>query len=319
VDSGEIIEAWVFGAVMVDGFEGQEPNIETCPDNDLKSNGRCCACAFTTTPIHQHCLSLSPMIELTQHGRIAYLTVRRAPKKNAFTLTMWQDLLMHCQALATASKEGHGDAPRALLLQGGSGQFCAGADIEEMARTVTDAQALAHNNSVVSQAQQALENLPIPSIAAIDGPCFGGGFGLAAACDFRLGSPRAIFAVTPAKLGLLYSLEDTRRLLRLVGDARARQLLLRGERLDANTALQWGVLNAIVSVETLESTATQWASDLAQQSRTSMAGIKATLAVLGRFGSADDAQVRAAYDAAFVGADFKEGAAAFLQKRRPNF
>jgi enoyl-CoA hydratase len=259
------------------------------------------------------------MIELTQHGRIAHLTVRRAAKKNAFTLAMWQDLLTHCQALAAACTEGHGDAPRALLVQGEAGQFCAGADIEEMARTVTDAKALAHNNSVVSQAQQALENLPIPTIAVIDGPCFGGGFGLAAACDFRLASTRARFAVTPAKLGLLYSLEDTRRLLRLVGDARARQLLLRGEQLDANTALQWGVLNAIVSVETLERTAEHWAGELAQQSRTSMAGIKATLAALGHFGTADQTQVRKAYDAAFVGNDFKEGAAAFLQKRAPNF
>jgi enoyl-CoA hydratase len=263
------------------------------------------------------------MIELTQHGRIAHLTVRRATKKNAFTLAMWQDLLTHCLALTSACAAADADvdnnAPRALLLQGEAGQFCAGADIEEMASTVADAKALAHNNSVVSLAQQALENLPIPSIAVIDGPCFGGGFGLAAACDFRLGSERATFAVTPAKLGLLYSLEDTRRLVRLVGDARARQLLLRGERLSAQTALQWGVLNAVLSAKTLNDTAQQWAAELAQQSRTSMAGIKATLAALGRFGTADEMQVRQAYDAAFVGADFKEGAAAFLQKRAPKF
>jgi enoyl-CoA hydratase len=263
------------------------------------------------------------MIELTQHGRIAHLTVRRAAKKNAFTLAMWQALLTHCQTLAGACAAGDAGAdsntPRALLLQGEAGQFCAGADIEEMAGTVADAKALAHNNQVVSMAQQALENLPIPSIAVIDGPCFGGGFGLAAACDFRLGSARASFAVTPAKLGLLYSLEDTRRLVRLVGDARARQLLLRGERLSAQTALSWGVLNAVLSAETLTDTAQQWALELAQQSRTSMAGIKATLAALGHFGTANEAQVRKSYDAAFVGADFKEGAAAFLQKRSPKF
>jgi enoyl-CoA hydratase len=128
-----------------------------------------------------------------------------------------------------------------------------------------------------------------------------------------------VFAVTPAKLGLLYSLEDTRRLLRLVGDARARRLLLRGESLDANTALQWGVLNAVMSPETLDDSALQWAGELAQQSRTSMAGIKATLACLGLHAQVTEAQVRAAYDAAFVGADFIEGAAAFLQKRTPRF
>jgi enoyl-CoA hydratase len=263
------------------------------------------------------------MIELSQHGHVACLTVRRAAKKNAFHLAMWQALLVHCQNIhraCTERQEGRdNNAPRALLLQGESGQFCAGADIEEMARLVTDGPALAHNNQVVSLAQQALENLPIPSIAVIDGPCFGGGFGLAAACDFRLGSERASFAVTPAKLGLLYSLEDTRRLVRLVGDAQARQLLLRGEKLSAQTALQWGVLNAVLSAETLNSTAQQWADELAQQSCTSMAGIKATLAALGHFGTADETSVRTAYDKAFVGADFKEGAAAFLQKRAPKF
>jgi enoyl-CoA hydratase len=263
------------------------------------------------------------MIELTQHGPIAQLTVRRAAKKNALTTAMWQDLLTHCQNIGRVCADNPGGvdnkAPRALLLRGEAGQFCAGADIEEMARMVADPKALAHNNHVVSMAQRALEDLPIPSIAVIDGPCFGGGFGLAAACDFRLGSERATFAVTPAKLGLLYSLEDTRRLVRLVGDARARQLLLRGEKLSAQTALQWGVLNAVLSADTLSHTAQQWAAELAQQSRTSMAGIKATLAALGHFGTADEARVRRSYEAAFVGADFKEGAAAFLQKRAPKF
>jgi len=125
--------------------------------------------------------------------------------------------------------------------------------------------------------------------------------------------------VTPATLGLLYSIEDTRRLVRLVGDARARRLLLRGERLDAATALAWGAVDAVVEPEALPALAEAWSDALAAGSRTSMAGIKATLALLAGHGTLTEGEVRAAFDAAFEGADFAEGSAAFLARRPPRF
>jgi len=184
---------------------------------------------------------------------------------------------------------------------------------------VQDAAALAANNRIVAQAQLALERLPLPTLAVIDGPCFGGGFGLAAACDFRLGSTRSRFAITPARLGLLYSIEDTRRVVALVGDARARRLLMRSERLDAAQALAWGVLDALVEPDALEATAQEWARGLAAQSATSMAGIKATLGWCSGRGAATEAEVRQAFYAAFNGPDFAEGAQAFLARREPKF
>ncbi len=252
------------------------------------------------------------MIELQHRGAVAHLRIRRAEKKNAFTLAMWKSLLHHCLALP-------GSGARVLLLQGERGSFCAGADIAEMTQLVANPAELAHNNGVVSQAQLALEHLGLPTVAVIDGPCFGGGLGLAAACDFRLASSRASFAVTPARLGLLYSLEDTRRLVRLLGEHAARRLLLRGERLDATTAQAWGLLDALVPPEQLEATATAWANELAQSSRTSMAGLKATLGCLSGSGVHSEAQVRQAFDQAFTGPDFTEGAAAFLARREPRF
>lgn len=255
------------------------------------------------------------MLELTQQGAVASLRVRRASKKNAFTQAMWQSLWDHCRALAARCAQPTADAPRVLLLQGEGDAFCAGADIEEMSQLVRDAAALAANNRVVSAAQMALENLPLPTLAVIDGPCFGGGLGLAAACDFRIATPSSQFAVTPARLGLLYSLEDTHRLVRLVGDARARRLLLRAEKLDAATALAWGVVDTVVPAAALADVVQQRAQELATQSRTAMLGLKATLAHVSGFGPASEAQVRALYEAAFAGADFAEGAAAFLQRR----
>jgi enoyl-CoA hydratase/carnithine racemase len=260
------------------------------------------------------------MLELTVQAGVATLAIRRAEKKNAFTTAMWAALGEHCAALAASAAAREPGAARVLLLQGEPGAFCAGADIEEMSTLVADAAALAENNRIVMQAQLALERLPLPTIALIDGPCFGGGFGIAAACDFRLGTARAQFAVTPARLGLLYSRPDAARLVRLVGDARARRLLLRGERIDADTALAWGVLDELLhDSAALHSTATQWATELAQASRTAMAGLKATLAELADPHEAEAEAVRRLYDAAFTGPDFAEGAAAFLAKRAPRF
>ncbi len=257
------------------------------------------------------------MIEFTREGPLARLSVQRAEKKNAFTEAMWRKLHEACATLA--AEQDHPDAARVLILQGQPGAFCAGADIEELTGMLQKPAVLAANNAIVAQAQQALQRLPLPTLALIDGPCFGGGFGIAAACDFRIGTPRSSFAVTPARLGLLYSVEDTRRLLGLLGPSRTRRLLLRGERLDAATALSWGVLDTVVESDALAATGAQWAADLATQSPTSMAGIKATLGLLGGYGETDEAQVRATFDAAFTGPDFAEGAAAFLQRRAPRF
>jgi enoyl-CoA hydratase len=260
------------------------------------------------------------MIELTQHASVATLHIQRAAKKNALTHALWLSLHQHVQTIAKslAQSLSESSAARVLLLQGEPGAFCAGADIEELAQLVQDPALMQANQQVIAQTQLALQALPLPTIAVIDGACFGGGFGLAAACDFRLGSTRSRFAVTPARLGLLYSLEDTQRLVRVLGDAKARRLLMRGETLDATTALQWGALDAVVEPDALPQLAAQWAQELAAQSRTSMAGIKATLAACGS-ALDDTGAVRAAFTAAFTGADFAEGAAAFLARRAPQF
>lgn len=263
------------------------------------------------------------MIEFSQHGPVARLQIRRVAKKNALTTVMWQALLDHCEALDAAAALPRSPAtPRVLLLQGDGGAFCAGADIEELQRLLADRPALERNFDIVARAQRALQALPLPTLAVIDGPCFGGGFGLAAACDFRIASTRSRYAITPAKLGLLYSLEDTRRVVRLLGDARARRLLLRGEQLDAATALAWGAIDAMVDPDALIAEAERWAAQLAAQSPTSMAGIKATLQAVSGHGAAafaDQARLQMMFSAAFDAGDFAEGAAAFLAGRAPAF
>lgn len=252
------------------------------------------------------------MIELRLEGPVARLHIRRAGKKNAMSQAMWQALHDHCAALAATP-------PRVLVVQGEPGVFCAGADIEEMQQLMQEPARMAANNRVVAEAQLALERLPLPTLALIDGPCFGGGFGIAAACDFRLGTPRSLFAITPARLGLLYSIEDTRRVVALVGPARAKRLLLRSERLDADAALAWGVLDAVVEPEALPARAAAFVDELLAQPAASMAGIKATVQHLCGHEHVDETQLRARFDAAFRGPDFAEGTAAFLARRPPRF
>lgn len=259
------------------------------------------------------------MIEMQRQDAAVWLTLRRAEKKNAMTEAMWEQLLQALSQVADEHRRSGGRAPRALVLAGAPGAFCAGADIAELALLLREPAAMSANNHLVARAQLALEQLPLPTLALIDGPCFGGGFGLAAACDFRVASARASFAITPARLGLLYSIEDTRRVVRLLGDTRARRLLLRGERLDAQTARDWGLLDALVEPELLQAQAQAWLADICAQSPTSMTGIKATLAHVGQAGRGDEAEVRAAFDAAFYGSDFAEGAAAFLERRSARF
>jgi enoyl-CoA hydratase/carnithine racemase len=264
--------------------------------------------------------TLRAMITLQIDGPVARLTLARPERRNAMNGPMWQALLTHCEALAALARARAG--VRVLLLSGSPGLFCAGADLQEMAdlaaQVDADAQLRGHH-TLINNAQLALERLPLPTLALVDGPCIGGGFGLAAACDFRLATPRARLAITPARLGLVYSLEDTRRVVALVGAARARRLLLRSEHVDAGTALAWGMVDAVVAPESLESTAAEWAGALAGQSPTSLAGIKATVAHL----SGDDAwpehAVRQVYGAALHGPDLAEGVSAFLSNRPPRF
>jgi enoyl-CoA hydratase len=259
------------------------------------------------------------MIDYHVDGAVARLHIRRADKKNALDAAMWRTLRSQCEALAAQCAAGDPAAPRVLCLLGEPGVFSAGADIDELRRLVADPAAMAAHQTGIEAAEVALEELPVPTIAVIDGPCFGGGFGLAAACDFRVASSRASFAVTPSRLGLIYSVTDTRRLLRVLGDHAARRLLMRAERLDAATALSWGFLDELVEPPALAECAARWAAGLETASRSSMAGTKLTLRAVDSGDTALLGQAREAFGKAFEGADFAEGAAAFLERREARF
>jgi len=243
-------------------------------------------------------------------GALAQIGIRRPDKRNALATRHWAALGEALDAIA-------GSSARVVVVSGVPGAFSAGADIDELGQLLTTPQAFAASNAEVQCTQLKLQRLPQTTVAVIDGICVGGGLGLALACDLRLASPRSRFAITPAKLGLVYSLDDSRRLVGAVGMARAREMLLTGRMLDAGTALEWGLIHQLdADLDALQQACTAQLLATSSQAR---AGIKTVLGHLGgdaRF-SLDEAQ--AAFHSAFSSRDFAEGAAAFLEKRTPDF
>ena len=251
-------------------------------------------------------------LRLEKHGAIARLLIDRADKRNAFNQAMW---VAFPQLLKEALTD---QAVKALILQSAApGIFCAGADIAEFATGALDPHWRALNQAAIRAAQFELARAPKPVIALIDGDCVGGGCGLAIACDIRIASPRARFGITPAKLGLVYSLHDTKLLVDLVGPAQAKRILFSGELLDAGEAQRIGMIERITADVDGEGTA--FAASVAVNSTYAVRGIKSVIRRIldGQFD--DDAATRQLFDDAFTGADFGEGVAAFLSKRKPQF
>ena len=245
-------------------------------------------------------------------GSLARIGIRRPDKRNALATCHWAAIESALDALASSTAQ-------VVVLAGVPGAFSAGADIDELGQLLASPTAFAANNAQVQRTQLKLQRLPQTTVAVIDGVCVGGGLGLALACDLRLASARSRFAITPAKLGLVYSADDSRRLVNAVGMARARELLLTGRLLDAATALDWGLVNQLAGDEGLEPLEQALLASLLATSGQARRGIKTVLGHLGGDASIPSAAARAAFDDAFASADFAEGAQAFLHKRPPSF
>lgn len=245
---------------------------------------------------------------------VATLWISNPERRNAFSQSMWLELeAILIELLAR-------EDVRVLLLRGEGGRaFSAGADIAELQCLLADAGALGANNLIIRRVQLALEVFPRPTVALIEGACVGGGFGIALACDLRFASPRAKFAVTPSKLGLLYSLPDTRRMLRTLGPTLTRDLLLSGRIMGGEEAWDRGFLTALCAEDELESHAGERVAELANASASALSGIKRTLNHLEGVGDDSAEDLDALFSAAFTSADCREGAAAFLEKRGANF
>lgn len=240
------------------------------------------------------------------------LTLSRPERRNALDTALWQ-------ALKRVLEEVHASAASVLVIEGEGGAFSAGADLAELRELLGDAAALAANTNLVQSTQQTLARLPQTTLALIDGDCIGGGLGLALACDLRIATTGSRFALTPAKLGLVYSPDDARRLVGVVGPARARRMLLCAQTLDAAEALAAGLVHEVVAEGALDAAAMRMLETLAQTSPQARVGLKTVLAHVAGDPGVDAAAAARAFTESFCSADFAEGAAAFLARRCPRF
>ena len=248
-------------------------------------------------------------LRLTIEGAVATLLIDRADKRNAFTMAMWQ------AAPALLAEAASDPAVRLLVVRAAAsgGAFCAGADIRELLANKDDAEWRSANQAAINRVQYELARLPLPTLAFIEGDCIGGGCGLALACDLRIATGAARFGITPARLGLVYPLHDVKLLVDLVGPGQAKRILYTGSLLDAEEALRIGL------VEQLADSPDAWIADLLAASPHSIRATKGFVRRVLDGQAEDDSETLAAFAAAFEGADFLEGTAAFVAKRKPRF
>jgi len=250
-------------------------------------------------------------IELSRVEEFALITLNRPQALNALSFSLIQDLGRAFDEAAA------GDA-RALLVTGaGDKAFCAGADIGELAgRSLVDTR----RGAELGQATLAkLERLPMPSVAVVNGYAFGGGLELALACTFRVATPNARLGAPEIKLGLIPGYGGTQRLPRVVGEARALEMVLTGRPVDAATALAWGLVSRIVEGDALAQ-GIAFAREFSGYSLPAL-GL-AREAVLRALDTPLHEGLKIEADLstlAFQTEDAAEGMAAFMAKRKPAF
>ncbi len=186
-------------------------------------------------------------------GHIATITLNRPESRNALNLAM-------CEGLQAAARAAAADPEiRVVLVRAAGAAFCAGADLKER-KTMDEAQVLARRMRGFF-AYEALENLPMPVIAVIEGAAAGSGVEIAAACDFAIATPNVTFWTPEAQWGTVGA---TQRLSRIIGKRLAKDMMFTGRRLTAREALDVGLVTRIVAPEELEEQVSQMAAAVAK-------------------------------------------------------
>lgn len=252
-------------------------------------------------------------IDVVITDQVALVTMNRPQALNAFNSEQLRLLLDAIRSLGTDA------TVRAVVLTGsGERAFAAGADIKEMAG-MTEAEGLAFGRQGHA-VTNALELLPQPVIAAVNGFAFGGGCEIAIACDIRLASENARFAQPEVGLGIPPGWGGSQRLPRLIGPGFAAEMILTGRQVHAEEALRIGLVNAVHPSANLVPTAMEMAARIAANSPLAVRSAKRlmAMALAGNPGQGL-AQEVAEFGAAFTTADQKEGMNAFIEKRQPEF
>ena len=249
------------------------------------------------------------LFEVKDDG-IAWLTFNRPEARNAMTFGMYQRLGEICRALDSRV--------RVLILRGaGDRAFVSGTDIAQFREFTTPQHALDYE-ARMDAVFDALEDVKVPTIAAIQGACTGGGAGIAAACDLRIGAPSAKFGFPIARtLGNTLSMRNHARLAGLIGVAKTKDILFLARLMDAEEMRSIGLLNEVAPEEKIYARAEELARTLLTHAPLTLIAAKQALNTILRHWTPEGGEDFVVRN--YMSADFKEGVESFLAKRKPRW
>ena len=255
-------------------------------------------------------------IVVTAHEQAVFqVTIDRPASRNAFDGPLIEEWCRRLAALAARS-------PRAVVVTGAGDTFCAGYDVREI--DPHQDPALPHPDARFERVLHAVIELPCPVVAAVNGDAFGGGLDLALACDLCVAAPTARLAMTPCRLGLVYSADGIARFITRLGAPLTRRLFLAAVPLDAAELARSGAVELAASRDAVLLRALELATRIASNAPLAVRGIRTTIAAVERtlaqnLPEETRALLRELRVQALQSDDLKEGLAAFAQKRAPKF
>ena len=256
---------------------------------------------------------MSDLIQVIREGNVATVVLNRPDRMNALNLPMWQGLAETFEALATDGSVG------AIILRGaGEKAFAPGADIDEFdTLRATPAQAKDYDK-VMRRALAAVKSCPKPVVALIFGPCVGGGLELACCCDMRISAKSGKFGVPINKISVVMAYPEVAMIARIAGPAAAAEILLEARVFDADEAFAKRLVNRVVADEDAEAEAKAAAKRIANGAPLVNRWHKTFLARLADPSPITEDELDECYR--FLETDdYREGVAAFREKRRPVF
>lgn len=248
-------------------------------------------------------------------GAIGWVIFNNPQKRNAMSLEMYEATAAAMEALARDPDV------RVVILRGeGDKAFVSGADISQFKERRGNLEQVRHADAVSERCNRAIRECPKPVIAMIRGYCMGGGLGIAVACDLRIAADDSRFGIPAAKLGVGYRFAGIRRLAELVGPAFTAEIFYTGRQFSAQEALAMGLVNRVLPVADHERDVLDCAATLAANAPLTLAAVKRSLIELRKDPAERDlALCQKMVEDCFASEDYREGQAAFMEKRKPVF
>ena len=260
-------------------------------------------------------LSPTDRVETWLDQTTLHIRFNNVARHNALSVDMWE-------AVPVLLSQAEQDMRVRLVVFSGAGEkaFVSGADISQFEDMRAAKEAVTRYEQMAETALMSIYNFPKPTLACIRGYCIGGGVNVAISCDMRIAASDAVFSVPAAKLGLGYRYSAMKNLVDLIGPGAAKDLFFTARRLDAQEALQLGLISRVCETEKLPALLSEYTSALAANAPITIAAAKAiTKEILKPSPELDMALCQQLIRNCFESADYAEGRKAFMEKRKPIF